>query len=122
MAPTTLLGQKTTTSPYGRDSTYAGFPLKVCELLSSLYGVSYLERVSVSTPKNILKAKRAIKHAFEVQLAKKGFSLVEVLSQCPMNWYMSPIDSVKWIDNVMSKTFPLKKFKDVDLKEGEVRK
>lgn len=114
MAPTTLLDQKTTTSPYGRNSTSAGFPLKVCELLSSLDGVAYLERVSVSSPKNVVKAKRVIKHAFEVQLANKGFSLVEVLSQCPMNWRMSPIDSVKWVDDVMSKTFPLKKFKDTE--------
>lgn len=121
MAPTTLLKQKTTTSPYGRNANLAGFPLRVCELLSSLDGVAYLERVSVSSPKNVMKAKRAIRHAFEVQLAGKGFSLVEVLSQCPMNWHMESIDSVRWVDEVMSKTFPLKKFKDVELRVGEVK-
>ena len=112
MAPTTVIGQVTTTTPFGRDAKREGYPLKVCELLSSIEGVCYLERVSVSNPKNILKAKRAIKKAFENQVEGKGFSLVEVLSQCPTDWGKTPEESIKWIDDVLVKTFPLGIYKE----------
>ncbi len=112
MAPTTVLGQKTTTTPFGRNSSRDGYPLKICELLSSLEGVCYLERVSVTSPKNVLAAKRAIKKAFQNQILKKGFSLVEILSQCPTDWGKTPMDSIKWIDEVLSKTFPLGVYKE----------
>lgn len=111
MAPTTILGQKTATTPFGRDAKREGYPLRVCELLSSLSGVCYLERVAVSSPKNILKAKKAVKKAFENQIKGSGFSLVEILSQCPTDWQMTPIESVKWVDEVLSKTFPLGVYK-----------
>jgi len=112
MAPTTILGQVTATTPLGRDAKREGYPLKVCELLSSIEGVCYLERVSVSSPKNILKAKKAIKKAFENQIEGKGFSLVEVLSQCPTDWGKTPEESIKWIDDVLAKTFPLGIYKE----------
>ncbi|MBN1383750.1 MAG: 2-oxoglutarate oxidoreductase [Elusimicrobia bacterium] len=112
MAPTTILGQKTTTTPFGRDEKREGYPLKVCELLSSISGVCYLERVAVSNPKNILKAKKAIKKAFENQMKGLGFSLVEVLSQCPTDWQMTPMESIKWVDEVLVKTFPLGVYKE----------
>jgi len=112
MAPTTVLGQKTATTPFGRDATRDGYPLKVCELLSALEGVIYLERTAVNNPKNVLKTKRAIKKAFQVQLSNLGFSLVEVLSQCPVIWHMEPIEACQWVEEVMTKTFPLGVFKD----------
>ncbi len=111
MAPTTLLGQKTSTTPYGRDKKRDGFPLKVCELLSVLPGVSYAERVSVHTPSNILKAKKAMKKAFENQINGLGFSLVEALSPCPTYLGLSPEESIKWIDESMIKEYPLGVFK-----------
>ncbi len=111
MAPTTLIGQKTTTTPFGRDVKREGYPLKVCELLSSLEGVVYLERTAVFNPAQILKTKKAIKNAFQTQIDNKGFSLVEVLSQCPVDWNMTPIDSIKWVKDTMTKTFPIKRFK-----------
>jgi 2-oxoglutarate ferredoxin oxidoreductase subunit beta len=112
MAPTTLIGQKTATTPFGRDAKREGYPMKVCELLATLEGVSYLERVAVNNPKNIIAAKRAIKKAFQKQLDGKGFSLVEVLSQCPVDWDKTPQDAVKWVDEVFMKTFPLGVYKD----------
>ena len=112
MAPTTLVGQRTTTTPGGRDpSSGDGFPLKISEILASLDGVYYVERVSASNPKNIIKAKQAIKKAFTNQLEGKGFSLVEVLSQCPTVWGKEPLESVKWIDEEMTKVFPLGRIK-----------
>lgn len=111
MAPTTLIGQKTTTTPFGRDVKREGYPLKVCELLSSLEGVVYLERTAVFNPAQILKTKKAIKNAFQTQIDDKGFSLVEVLSQCPVDWNMTPIDSIKWVKDTMTQTFPIKRFK-----------
>ena len=113
MAPTTILGQKTATTPFGRDLKREGPPIRVCELLSSLGGVTYLERTAVNSPKNILKSKKAIKTAFQKQLDGKGFSLVEVLSPCPVGWEMDPTASLKWIDDVFQKTFPLGVYKDV---------
>lgn len=113
MAPTSLLGQKTTTSPSGRDPLLDGYPVKVCEVLALLRGSSYLERVAVNKPANIKKAKKAIAKAFQCQLKKRGFSLVEILSPCPINWRMSPIEACRWIDEVMAKEFPLGVIKEV---------
>ncbi len=107
MAPTSLPGQKTTTSPRGRDPETAGHPVRVCELLSSLSGVGYIARVSVTSPANVAKARRALKKAFEVQLEGKGFSLVEFLSTCPTNWGMTPIEALKWVDDKMAVYYPL---------------
>jgi 2-oxoglutarate ferredoxin oxidoreductase subunit beta len=107
MAPTTMLKQKTSTTPLGREQARHGFPLKVCELLSVLPGVCYAERVSVHAPQNILKAKKAIKKAFLNQIDNKGFSIVEVLSQCPTYMGLSPKDAVKWVGEEMTKQFPL---------------
>ncbi len=113
MAPTTLLKQKTSTTPSGRESALHGFPLKVCELLSNLQGVVYAERVSVSNPQNVLKAKRAIKKAFENQIKNLGFSIVEILSPCPTYLGLSPQDAVKWVGEEMVKEYPLKVCKDL---------
>ena len=112
MAPTTLIGQKTTTTPFGRDVKEAGYPLKVCELLSSLPGAAYLERVAVNSPVNIRKAKKAIKKGFTVQIERKKFSLVEVLSPCPTAWRLSPLDSLKWMEERMIPYYPLGVVKD----------
>ncbi len=112
MAPTTLPKQVTQTSPYGRDTTVVGYPVKVCEMLSQLDGASYLERVAVNNVKNILKAKKAIKKAFQNQIEGKGFSLVEVLSTCPTNWGLSPKEALKWLDENMETYYPLGVYKD----------
>jgi 2-oxoglutarate ferredoxin oxidoreductase subunit beta len=111
MAPTTLLGQKTATTPKGREAKYQGYPLKISEMLAILPGVKYIERVSLHSPPEILKAKRAIKQAFENQIANIGFSLVEILSPCPTYWSMSPKEALDWIKNVMAKEFPLGRIK-----------
>ena len=111
MAPTTMLKQKTSTTPLGRDQKRDGFPLKVCELLSVLQGVSYAERVSVHSPAHVLKAKKAIKKAFQNQIDRRGFSIVEVLSPCPTYLGFSPEESVKWIGEAMTKEYPLGIFK-----------
>ena len=112
MAPTTLPGQVTQTSPYGRDVTVVGYPVKVCEMLSEVTGASYLERVAVNNVKNIRAAKKAIKHAFENQIEGKGFSLIEVLSTCPTNWGLSPKEAIAWLDENMEKYYPLGVYKD----------
>ncbi len=114
MAPTSLPNQVTQTSPYGRDVTTAGYPIHVCELLSSLDGVAYLERVTVDSPKNIRKAKKAIKRAFQNQIDKKGYSLVEVVSTCPTNWGMTPQESFEWMRENMLPYYPLGVYKDVE--------
>lgn len=111
MAPTTLPGQQTTTTPGGRIPERDGFPLKICELLKSLEGAVYLARASIHNPKEILKTKKAIKRAFEIQKEGKGFSLVEILSMCPVNWRLSPVDSLKWIEENMIPYFPLGEIK-----------
>ncbi len=111
MAPTTLIGQKTTTTPEGRSAERAGYPIRVCEMLATLDGASYIARVSVSSPKNVIQAKKAIRRAFETQIKGLGYSLVEVLSQCPTNWHMTPVESVKWVDKELSSYFPLGEFK-----------
>jgi 2-oxoglutarate ferredoxin oxidoreductase subunit beta len=107
MAPTTLAGQKTTTSPQGRNPRLEGPPLKVCELLAGLENTVYLERVAVNKPANIQKAKKALHKAFTCQMRHPGFTLVEILSPCPTNWGLNPRASCTWIDEVMTKQFPL---------------
>jgi len=111
MAPTTLIGQKTTTSPLGRDPEKVGHPIRICELLATLPGATYLARVSVHDPKHVGLAKAAIKKAFQVQVAGQGFSLVEVLSSCPTNWGMTPFESLKWIEENMVPYYPLGTFR-----------
>jgi 2-oxoglutarate/2-oxoacid ferredoxin oxidoreductase subunit beta len=118
MAPTTLPGQVTETTPYGRDTDYAGFPVRVSEMISTLTGACYVERVSVDTVPNILKAKKAIKKAFQNQIDGKGFSLVEVLSICPTNWGLSPQESMNWLRENMIPYYPLGVKKDTT---GEVK-
>ena len=107
MAPTTLIGQKTATTPFGRRPEIEGYPIRIPELLSSLPGASYLERVAVNNPSNIRKTKKAIKKAFLFQIEKRKFSLVEVLSPCPTCWRLSPVDSLKWIEEFMIPYYPL---------------
>ncbi len=111
MAPTTIIGQKTTTSPYGRDPKVAGYPIKMCEMLSALDSPAYIARVSVVAPKYVMQAKKAIKKAFEVQIEGKGFSMVEVLSTCPTNWGLKPVDSLKWVIEKVMPVYPLGEFK-----------
>lgn len=113
MAPTTLVGQKTTTSPYGRDADHCGFPVRVSEMLSTLDGAAHIERVSLHDVPNINKAKKAVKKAFEAQLAGKGFSMVEMLSTCPTNWGMSPVESIEWLKDNMIPYYPLGVYKEV---------
>jgi 2-oxoglutarate ferredoxin oxidoreductase subunit beta len=110
MAPTSLLGQKTTTSPAGRDPQRAGFPINVCEMLSALDGATYLERVSVHSVKHVFQAKKAIKQAFQNQINGKGFSLVEVLAACPTNWKMDSEKCIEWMEAEMVQQFPLGNF------------
>ena len=120
MAPTTLPGQVTQTSPYGRDTSAVGFPVKVCEMLSNVDGAAYLERVAVNNVKNIRNAKKAIKKAFQNQIDGKGFSLVEVLSTCPTNWGMSPEKALGWLEDNMIPYYPLGVYKDITAeKEAE---
>ena len=113
MAPTSLPNQVTQTSPYGRDSQTAGYPIRVCELLSTLDGVAYLERVTVDTPKHVRAAKKAIRHAFDNQIQGVGYSLVEVVSTCPTNWKMTPQESFAWMRENMLPYYPLGVYKDV---------
>ena len=114
MAPTSLPGQITQTSPYGRDVATQGYPVRVCELLSSLDGPAYLERVTVNSVKNVRTAKKAILKAFRNQVEGKGFSLIEVLSSCPTNWGMTPQQALKWIDEKMIPYYPLGVYRDID--------
>lgn len=114
MAPTTLVGQVTQTSPYGRNAATQGYPIRVCEMLSTLEGPAYIERVSVDTVKNIRNAKKAIKKAFQYQMEGKGFTLVEVVSTCPTNWGMSPVDAIKWLQENMLEHYPLGVYCDVE--------
>lgn len=107
MAPTTLQDQVTTTTPTGRHVEYDGYPIRVCELLATLSGSRYIERTSVHDVKHILKTKNAIKNALKVQMKDGGFSLVEILSACPTNWKKTPVESMKWIEDVLIKHYPL---------------
>jgi len=112
MAPTTLIGMKTTTTPAGRDSAVAGYPLRVSELLSSIEGAVYIERVTVIDPANVIKAKKAIKKAFQNQVDKIGFSFVEVLSPCPVNWGLKPLESLNFVKEKMMPYYKLGVIKD----------
>lgn len=107
MAPTSLVNQVTTTSPYGRKLESAGMPIRLTEMLATLDGAKYLARVAVNTPANMAKAKAAIKKAFETQIAGIGFSMVEVLSTCPTNWGMTPIEAAAWMEKNMMPYYPL---------------
>jgi 2-oxoglutarate ferredoxin oxidoreductase subunit beta len=117
MAPTTLKGQKTMTTPYGRDPRLHGFPLKMSEILAQIEGAVFIERVSMHDVRHINKAKKAIKKAFKVQMAGLGFSMVEVLSTCPTNWGLSPVEACKWVETDMMENYPLgnKKGKDLEV-------
>jgi 2-oxoglutarate ferredoxin oxidoreductase subunit beta len=113
MAPTTLANQITSTTPYGRDIRLEGYPIKISEMLALTKGAVYIERVAVNSPANIRKAKKAIRKAFQTQIDDLGFSLVEILSPCPTNWKMTPLESWQWVDRVMTKEFPLGVIKDI---------
>lgn len=114
MAPTTLEGQKTTTSQAGRNHLMQGNPIKISEMFSQIDGVAYLERVTMTSPAAVRKAKAAIKKAFTYQIEKKGFTMIEILSTCPVNWGMAPVDAMEWIDSTMTKTYKLGVFKDIN--------
>ncbi len=107
MAPTTLLGQKTTTTPDGRKSQNDGYPLKVAELIASLEGSVYVERVSCHTPKHIRRARKAVRQSLEIQVQGKGFSLIEFLSACPTNWRLTPEESLQRLETTMLEMYPL---------------
>ena len=117
MAPTTLPGQVTQTSPYGRDVNTVGYPVKVSELLSNVDGAAYIERVAVNNVKNIKNAKKAIKKAFQNQIDGKGFSLIEVVSTCPTNWGMTPEKALEWVEEKMLPYYPLGVYKDIYAEE-----
>ncbi|MFC2061763.1 thiamine pyrophosphate-dependent enzyme [Elusimicrobiota bacterium] len=113
MAPTTLFNQTTTTTPKGR-TLEDGYPIKVCEFISVFDGATYVERVSISNPPGIMKAKKSIKKALKNQMEGNGLSLVEFLSPCPTGWKISPVESLKWIEEKMTEYFPVKVFKDIE--------
>ena len=113
MAPTSLPGQVTQTTPYGRDVKTAGYPVRVCEMLSTLDGVALAERVAVDSVPDIRKAKKAIKKAFEYQMEGLGYSIVEVVSTCNTNWGLSPVDAIKWLKENMLPYYPLGVYKDI---------
>ena len=119
MAPTTLPGQVTTTSPYGRDVSHCGYPVRVSEMLSTLNGPAYIERVSVHDVPHIKKAKAAIKKAFQLQMEGRGFTLVEVLSTCPTNWGKTPKEAFEWLKSDMLPTYPLGVYKDITTEGGQ---
>ncbi|MFA6627100.1 MAG: thiamine pyrophosphate-dependent enzyme [Bacilli bacterium] len=112
MAPTTLLGQKTTTSPMGRTLALHGAPIHISELMATISLATYVERVSTHNPQHVKKAKASIKKAFQNQIDGKGFSIVEILSTCPVNWGMTPVNALKWMEENMVKVFPLGCFRD----------
>ena len=113
MAPTTLLGQKTTTSPYGRSKEHSGAPIRVAEMLATIDGSAYIERTAINNTANIIKTKNAIRKAFQTQIEGKGFSLVEILSNCPINWGKTPAESMEWIEQNMIPYYPLGVKKEV---------
>lgn len=118
MAPTSLPGQVTQTSPYGRDTSVAGHPIRVCELLSTLTGTALAQRVTVDSVKNVNIAKKAIKKGFQNQIDKKGYSIIEVVSTCPTNWGLTPEESMKWLRENMLEYYPLGVYKDIDAEGG----
>lgn len=111
MAPTTLIGQKATTAPYGRDEALTGKPLRMSEMLATIDGAKFVERVAVNTPANIRKAKKAILECFKVQIEGKGFGIVEVLSTCPTNWGYTSVEALRWLENNMIPYYPLGNFR-----------
>jgi len=119
MAPTSLPGQVTQTSPYGRDVKTVGYPVKICERLSQVDGAAYLERVAVNSVKHVKAAKKAILKAFQNQLDGKGFSLIEVLSSCPTNWGMTPQKALEWVESDMIPYYPLGVYKDITKEDAE---
>ncbi len=119
MAPTSLPGQVTQTSPYGRDTSTAGHPIRVCELLSTLSGTALAQRVTVDSVKNVNIAKKAIKKGFQNQIDKKGYSIIEVVSTCPTNWGLTPEESMKWLRENMLEYYPLGVYKDIDAEGGD---
>ncbi len=112
MAPTTMLGQRTTTTPIGRDAGYHGHPIRVCELLATLDGPAYLERVALSSPARIRRAKKAVLKAFIAQIEHNGYALVEFLSPCPTHWRLSPVEAMRFVEEEMTRVFPLGVFRD----------
>jgi len=114
MAPTTLVGQKATTAPYGRDENHAGMPLRVSEMLATIPKAVFIERVSVHDVKHIIQAKKAIKKAFQAQMEGKGFSLIEVLSTCPTNWGKTPIEALQWLQENMIPYYPIGNFRNTE--------
>jgi 2-oxoglutarate ferredoxin oxidoreductase subunit beta len=112
MAPTTLAGQKTKTSPYGRDPAEAGQPIRACELLATLEAPVFIERCAVNSVKNVLRTKKAIRKALENQINGRGYSFVEVLSMCPTNWGMEPAQAAEWVETDMMPFYPLGNFRD----------
>jgi 2-oxoisovalerate ferredoxin oxidoreductase beta subunit len=114
MAPTTLLGQKTKTTPLGRDKDRDGLPIKMCELINTLEAPVYIERTSTGDPKGVMKTRKAIRKALELQRDNKGFSFVEIIAPCPINWKMSPVQSRKWLRENLEPFYPVQKFRDFD--------
>lgn len=114
MAPTTLLSKKTTTSPYGRNIEDHGMPIKIAEMFATIPRVAYLERLSVGTPQKVKKAKKSIEKAIRYQQEGKGFTMLEFLSTCPVNWGLTPIEAIKYAEKEMTEYYPLGVFKDVD--------
>ena len=119
MAPTSLPGQVTQTSPYGRDVATAGYPIRVCEMLSQLDGPEFIARVAVNNVKNVKQAAKTIEKGFRNQIDKKGFSLIEVVSSCPTNWGMTPDKALQWVEEKMIPYYPLGVYKDRSAKEAE---
>lgn len=119
MAPTTLPGMKTTTSPYGRETSDVGYPIQVCELLSSLIAPYYIERVSLLSPTDIIKAKKAVLKAMKFNTEKKGFTFVEFVSTCPTNWGINPVDSLKWAKENMIPFFKPGVYRDKSVEEAK---
>lgn len=112
LAPTTLLGMKSTTTPKGRNAEEHGYPMHMCEILNQLHAPYYLERVSANTPQNVIKARKAVKKAFQYQLEGKGFSMVEIVTSCPTNWGLSTLDSLKFLEENMFNEYPLGVIRD----------
>jgi len=115
MAPTTIVGQKASTCPYGRDPSNSGYPIRMVEMLATLEAPAFLARVALNSPANVKRARKAIRKAFEMQLNQAGFSMVEVLSACPTNWRMSPLKANQWIQEEMMRYFPLGVYKEKEI-------
>jgi 2-oxoglutarate ferredoxin oxidoreductase subunit beta len=113
MAPTTLIGQKTSTTPSGRKTVQEGYPLHISELLATIEGASFIARTSLDSFQNVMLTKKAVEKAFRYQMEGKGFSLVEILSPCPVDWKLTPKDALAWIRTAMTPIFPVRTFKDI---------